>query len=93
MNWKELQHTGVCLRNIHRNTSVAHFAHSLHRFARCAASRFRSLALRRSIPRVVVGWGGVWWGGVGCGGVVIHSRLVYIDFAYGLYNICISICI
>ena len=39
------------------------------------------------------GWGGVWWGWVGCGGVVIHSRLVYIDFAYGLYNICISICI
>ena len=38
-------------------------------------------------------YAGVGWGGVGCGGVVIHSRLVYIDFAYGLYNICISICI
>lgn len=22
MNWKELQHTGVCLRNIHRNTKL-----------------------------------------------------------------------
>ena len=37
--------------------------------------------------------GGGGGGVVGCGGVVIHSRLVYIDFAYGLYNICISICI
>ena len=74
-NWKELQHTGVCLRNIHRNTNCSLTPSRFSLTPSLRPLRGFAISFARASPLNSDGCGVVWCGVMWCGGVNNNATL------------------